>query len=361
MDAATDARKINVSANRYLPSPLACERLDQLVARHGGTVISCRGETRVDYALPVQAAAEVRDFLAPETSATFEPASIAQLPGGRVFGSGNVLSPDGRVIARDVSPDLGKAFADHWLLTFKKITPPVPLSGTTAVIAVPLGAGYGHWLLDELPRLLALEINSAATIIAQAARAYHREVFTLHGFTGKVLPAKRLAHFACEQLIVPSLGQLTPITVRILDEFTAPLRDPSVLLGERLYVSRDKARRRRVANEPELWAQLAARGFVKVHLEELTWRQQINAFRCAKIIVAPHGAGLANLVFCQAGTKVIELFHRSYVNGCYWQLAALKALDYRPVVSPGSVPLTQTLSENRADIEADVTQVLRAL
>ena len=350
-----------MTPHTYLSSPTACETTAQIVDRCGGSLALRDEGARVNYALPEWAPEEVKGFFRNEAVVDFPPSFIARLPGGRMFGSGNVLSPDGKSIARDVSSDFGKAFDEHWLLTYKKIQSPVVVLGTTAVIAVPLGAGYSHWLLEELPRLLALELTSTETIIAQAAGVHHREALGLHGFVGKVIPAKRFSHFACEQLVVPSLGQLTPTTVRLLDEFAAPLRDQSASLGECLYISRDKARRRRVTNEPELWVQLAARGFVKVHLEELTWRQQINAFRSAKVIVAPHGAGLANLVFCQAGTKVIELFHRSYVNGCYWQLAAVKALDYRPLVSTGPAPLTQTLSENRTDIEADVTQVMRSL
>lgn len=345
----------------HLPPPTACELLGEIIGRYGGSITEAEEEPLFEYTLPVHASTEMRDFLRPQALVRFAPEYVAQLPGGRVFGSGNVLSPDGTTIARDVSPDFGKPFEDHWLLTYKKIQSPVVVPSTIAVVAVPLGMGYSHWLLEELPRLLAFEPTSAATIIAQATSAHHREAFVLHGFSGKVIPAKRFSHFSCEQLIVPSLGRLTPTTVCLLSEFTAPLRDPSPSFGERLYISRDKARRRRVVNEPELWVQLSARGFVKIHLEELTWRQQINAFLGAKVIVAPHGAGLANLVFCQAGTKVVEFFHHAYVNGCYWQLAALKELDYRPVVSTGAAPLAETLSENRTDIVANVAPVLRAL
>lgn len=311
--------------------------------------------------LPERISAEIREFLQPYSPINFAPAFLARLPGGRVFGSGNVISPDGKTIARDVSPDFGKPFEEHWLLTYKKIRPPVHLQGTTAVIATTLGAGYSHWLLEELPRLLALKPDDCETLIAHAAYAYNREAFALHGFAGKILPAKREAHHSCEQLLVPSLGQLTPATVRSLDEFTVPLRLSSSPFGERLYISRQKAKRRRVINESELWTELAAHGFVKLHLEELSWAQQISAFRAAKVIVAPHGAGLANLVFCQPGTKVIELFHRSYVSPLYWQLAALKKLDYRPLVAAGDEPLAQKLEANRLDIEADPEQVRQAL
>ena len=332
-----------------------------MVIRYGGMVTSKTGELRIEYGLPLHMSEQIRDFLLFHSATNSEPAFLARLPGARVFGSGNVLSPDGQTIARDVSPDFGKPFAEHWLLTYKKIRPPVFLPGTTAVIATTLGAGYSHWLLEELPRLLALKPDDCETLIAHAGHAYNREAFALHGFAGKVLPAKREAHHSCEQLLVPSLGQLTPSTVQALDEFVTPQRLSSSPFGERLYISREKAKRRRVTNEAALWTELAAHGFVKLHLEELTWARQITAFRAAKVIVAPHGAGLANLVFCQSGTKVIELFHRSYVNPCYWQLAALKELDYRPLVPLGDEPLAQKLEANRLDIEADLEQARQAL
>jgi len=352
---------MTVPAEPFLPPPTACALLEEIVAQSGGSLAKRSSETRVEFALSAHVSDEIRELFRPKASVNFESAFFACLPGGRVFGSGNVLSPDGQAIARDVSPDFGKPLEEHWLLTYKKIRPPVYLPGTTAVIATTLGAGYSHWLLEELPRLLALKPDNCETLIAHAAQAYNREAFGLHGFLGKVLPAKREAHYSCEQLLVPSLGQLTPATVRTLDEFTAQLQLTASPFGERLYISREKAKRRRVANESELWAELSPHGFVKLHLEELTWAQQITAFRAAKVIVAPHGAGLANLVFCQPGTKVIELLHRSYVNPCYWQLAALKGLDYRPVVPAGDKPLAQDLEANRLDIEADLVQVRQAL
>ena len=131
--------------------------------------------------------------------------------------------------------------------------------------------------------------------------------------------------------------------------------------GERLYVSRARARRRRVVNEESLWALLEARGFHRVFLEDMTWAEQIVAFREARELVAAHGAGLANLVFCEAGTRVVEFFDRAYVNPCYWRLAALKGLDYRPLVPAGDVALTQTLSANRNDLTADLARIARAL
>lgn len=351
-----------VTSENYLPPPKTCETVKSIAARCGGSLEIRWDAVQVDYALPAHASEEVRDFLRAAASMRFAPESITRLPGGRVFGSGNVLSPDGDAIARDVSQDFGKAFDEHWLLTCKKIRRPRLLAGATAVIATTHGAGYAHWLLDELPRLLALRPGDGDVLIGHAAHAVNREAFGLLGWAGEVIQPARLSHFQCEQLVVPSVdGAPTPRAVERLVAFVEPLRDQVSPFGERIYVSRESARRRRVANEAELWPQLSARGFVNLKLEELTWREQINAFRHARIIVAPHGAGLANLVFCQPGAIVVELFNRSYVNGCFWQVAALRNLDYRPVVPLSPEPIAETLRCNRDDITVDVPQVLRAL
>ena len=358
------------AADYYLPPPVRCERLKTLSAQADGTVEgrSGGGTMRVEYALPAQASDEVREYFRSSSSAECAPDFIARLTGGRVFGSGNVLSADGRAIARDVSWDFGRAFDEHWLLSYQKIRRPVPLSGTVAVVATTLGEGYSHWLIEELPRLLALgpTASVATKIIAHAEQPFARAALALHGWRGEVIEPKRYAHYVCEELLVPSLpgseGRTTPEVVRRVRAFVAPWHDASAgPRGERIYISREQARRRRVVNEEDLWTQLERRGFVKLRLEELTWREQINVFRRAKVVVAPHGAGLANLVFCSVGTRVVEFFNRGYMNGNFWRLAALNDLDYRAVVPAGPEPLAQIAAQGRKDIVADVRAVLRAV
>ncbi len=358
-------------AHTYLPPPTACERLETICARAGGTVTVRVGSVAgsVNYALPVHATEEVREFLGWSATAEGAAEMVARIPGGRVFGPGNVLSPDGGCVARDVSPDFGKTFAEHWLLSYQKIRPPQRLGGTVAVVATPLGAGYAHWLLEELPRWLALgrDAGGAQKILAHAKAPFARDTvaLVLRDWPGEVIEPARLSHYVCEELVVPNLpgreGWPTPGVVERIGEWVAPWAAAGASpRGERIYVSRENARRRRVVNEAELWAQLQARGFVKVRPEELTWREQIAAFRHAKAIVAPHGAGLANVMFCSGGVRVVEFFNRSYVNGLFWRLAALKGLDYRPVMAAGDEPLAQIAARGRDDIFADVAAVVRA-
>lgn len=323
---------------------------------------------RVDYALPARAADEVREYF--RRDATMECAAevIGRIPHGRVFGPGHVLSPDGRAIARDVSLDFGKSPSDHWLLNYQKIPRPVPLGGTVAVIATTLGHGYCHWLLEEVPRLLKLgrAAMDMTKIIGHGGALFGREMLALHGWQGQWIEPGRRSHYDCEQLVVPNLagidGRPTPEEVDRIVDFVAPLRDAGASpWGEKIYVTRERARRRRVKNEAEVWAQLAPRGFAKVRLEEMTWREQIQAFGAAKIVVAPHGAGLANVIFCRPSATVVEVFGRGFVNGLFWQLSVMNHLDYRPMVEPGAEPLAQTPACGREDISVDIAQLTQAL
>ena len=336
-----------------------------MVARSGGSLDTTAPAAQLDHALPPHASGEMRAFLRPHASISLPPRTIARLPRGRVVGPGIVVAPDGTTLARDVSVDFGKGPDEHWLLTSKNIKVAEPVSDTTAVIASALGSGYSHWLLDELPRLLSLRGHEFETLFAHAAQPFSRAGLAFHGYAGRLVEPGRYTHFQCENLLIPGfvgqVGHPVPETVHLITQFATPLFQKASQFGERLYLTRSNSRRRRIANETALWSALEPAGFVRLTMETLTWPEQINAFRHARIVVAPHGAGLANLVFCRPGTRVLELFHRSYVHWTYWQLAALLGLDYRPLVAPGAEPLTHTMASNRLDIEADLGQVRAAL
>jgi hypothetical protein len=336
-----------------------------IVARHNGSWEPQLSESPPVYELPMHATEEVREIFRASSSVIFGADFIARLPGGRVFGSGAVLSPDGAAVARDVSVDFGKPFSEHWLLKYGKIVPPTPVKGTTAVVATALGSGYAHWLLEELPRLLVLRGIPADSLIVHGHTPFAEVALRRVLLPAKVILPRRLSHFACEELVVPSLigepGYPTSKVVNLLEEFAVDLGDREAVVGERIYLSREKARRRRVTNEDELWPWLQSRGFVKISCEDLTWSEQIAVFRHAKVIVSAHGAALANLVFCGPGTKVVELFHRSYMNGYYWRLASIKSLDYRPIAANGSERLGVDLKANRLDVTADLGEIAKCL
>ena len=67
--------------------------------------------------------------------------------------------------------------------------------------------------------------------------------------------------------------------------------------------------------------------------------RQIATFASASHIVAPHGAGLANIVFADPATTLVEIFPASYGTAAYYVLAAGLGMTYASyiahAVSPG--------------------------
>ena len=96
---------------------------------------------------------------------------------------------------------------------------------------------------------------------------------------------------------------------------------------DNLYISRRKSRRP-LANEHGVESFLANRGFKIAYFEDLPLIEQLKAVRSAKIIVAPHGAALSNLVVARPCTRVFEIMTQDYANSCYGHLASSLGLDY---------------------------------
>jgi len=83
--------------------------------------------------------------------------------------------------------------------------------------------------------------------------------------------------------------------------------------GKRVYISRDtkNVRTKAVLNEDVLKPVLKGLGFSSYALEDITFIDTIRLFKSAEFITGVHGAGFAWLVFCDPGTKVLEIFNDS--------------------------------------------------
>jgi hypothetical protein len=64
--------------------------------------------------------------------------------------------------------------------------------------------------------------------------------------------------------------------------------------------------------------------------------ETMRVFRQAVMVVAPHGAGLSNLIFTEPGTIVLEgLCEPPHTNMCYTRLSHLLGLRYYGFLSRG--------------------------
>jgi hypothetical protein len=102
----------------------------------------------------------------------------------------------------------------------------------------------------------------------------------------------------------------------------------SLFQSTKIYISRSKAPSRRIMNEAKLVIELNNLGFIAICLEDLTLIDQINLFNSATIIIAPHGAGLANMMGMNSKSTLIELIDRNHFSYCYTFIADYIGLNY---------------------------------
>ena len=79
-------------------------------------------------------------------------------------------------------------------------------------------------------------------------------------------------------------------------------------------------------------------GFTPIWLEDHNIATQIALFSGAEFIVAPHGAGLTNLIWCNSSAKVLEIFSPNYVNVCFWAIANQVGMEYFYLIGEGKKP-----------------------
>jgi len=98
--------------------------------------------------------------------------------------------------------------------------------------------------------------------------------------------------------------------------------------SSRVYISRADATTRQVVNEPELMNVLSDFGFKRYKISELTVLERAKLFYQAEVIISPHGAGLANLIFAESPI-VVELFQRDLVRPTFFTLSRMFGYEYR--------------------------------
>lgn len=103
----------------------------------------------------------------------------------------------------------------------------------------------------------------------------------------------------------------------------------------RIYAGRG-GKTRVLKNQAEIEARLAGLGFEIIRTEDLNIETQISIFREAEIIIAPTGAQLTNLVWCDEDTKVIVLAsdHPSHQLYLWEVLGRVSKADVKIVQGP---------------------------
>lgn len=201
---------------------------------------------------------------------------------------------------------------------------------------------YAHWVLRNLPKLSLLERADvppeASLLVRDDLRRWQLDYLELIG-----IPESRLRRVregdvvACRRLYVPTQLNQHP---RLGDGLAwlrarlAPLLVPPERATDLVYASRREHPRRKLLNESEVEAALAPLGFHTIVPGEMSVREQIEAFSRARVVVAPHGAGLANMAFAPPGAALVEIASSAIAHmGEFRHLCEVAGMRIRSVTS----------------------------
>ncbi len=204
---------------------------------------------------------------------------------------------------------------------------------------------YFHWLLECLTRLEGLDYyiketgNRPKLLINRNPPNWMIESLQLLGYTQEDLMLWDSGGLHAERFVLPSFrrqaGRTSIQACRWLKTQLFSSLAIEAPVGKeplRVFVSRRKAGARRIVNEEQVLECLVNYGFRTYVLEEMSFSDQVRLFSQTDTIVAPHGAGLANMIFALPGTRVFEIFGREYINPCFYTLANGFNFDYTSFV-----------------------------
>lgn len=230
------------------------------------------------------------------------------------------------------------------------------ISGRVAVIAQHGAdkqfANYYHWLYEVLGRLAMLEIAGIEYdfLYVGHSKKFMKETLELWGidFSKIIEPTDDNFCIEADELIVPSLVINTSVGHKHAGNFQHPVTSMYIRkklftaaqaqnidtskFSKRVFISRkDAYSARKILNwDNEIFKFFEQKGFGSYELSNLSVASQIMLFYNAEVIVSEQGSGLANILFSNSETKIIEIF-QALIDNCFWWISSFCRLNYFPV------------------------------
>lgn len=276
----------------------------------------------------VQVILEEHEYQLKESFRKVEPLTFIRLPQARICQTyGFVITNEDKLYADNANDWSYPTISDVKLLKRLLLPRVQKYYDTTVAVATTKGAEcYYHWMTEVVPKLTMLKrmgISFDKVYLPPIRKPFQQESLKKLGIAEECwIEAKPTTMIKARETLVLSRPGATGWANHTIDPWIAAdlrnlwLQEESPPT-EHIYISRAKASRRRVCNEAELCELLKKYRFEVVYAEDLTIEEQAKKFNAAKLIIAPHGAALTNLVFTHPGIALIEFYHPEHDSDVY--------------------------------------------
>ncbi|MFL6156314.1 MAG: glycosyltransferase family 61 protein [Marmoricola sp.] len=350
----------------WLPDGVALTMED--AARDGGTFTLARPEEVLHRARPVGV---------PERYWCFEEALTETVPrvGVLELANGRVLQPHSVVVTEQNRWLWEQCWyfgttkpRQHPMYLHPFLPDPVEVDGRLGVLATRGDANYYHFMHDVLPRIAVLEqagVERPDRWYVPHSTRFQRELLELWGIgEDEIVNSDEVRHVRARTLVVPGVASTIernpPWVSQLLRDRLVPAGLDRVP-GRNLYLARRAGLHNRcVLNEAEVLALLEPLGFEVVDPGDLSVAEQIRTFAEADVVVAPHGAALANIPFFSPGASLLELFPSGSMVADYWKMTCgVTGLEYQYLSGAGPAAGISRGEFVVADITVDLVELDR--
>jgi capsular polysaccharide biosynthesis protein len=223
------------------------------------------------------------------------------------------------------------------------------LKGDYYYLDMFFSSNYAHWFSDELSKLVAVLPDlppQTKFIVSDPCQEYKVSSLAAFGITeDRLVRVKGCFEIHCERLWYATplgsceWGSTSPTIFQQIRETL--LQAYGGITGptpERIFLSRSRAAHyKRLTNEDQLLPLIQKLGFIVIRTEELTLAQQVRFFSKAKVLLAAHGAGMTNLLFCPPPALLLELQDAKFApRRWYWKVSSILGHHYSTMVGPAA-------------------------
>lgn len=214
----------------------------------------------------------------------------------------------------------------------------------------PIVTTYFHWLVETIPRILlikktCIEIwEKLIFIIPEKSPDFVFETLELFfGIGSDKLYLRQDQRIMAKKLVFPSYLHDRSSKYKI-SIYRDEVINELFLLGmnslnlnkkyaqsELFIISRKNANKRKIENENKLEDRLSPFNVKCREIEKLSYKNEIELFYSASVVIGINGSGLSNIVYCRERTLVIELLPDRFADtfhSYFYQLTRIRRLNH---------------------------------
>jgi capsular polysaccharide biosynthesis protein len=196
---------------------------------------------------------------------------------------------------------------------------------------------YFHWHVDCLSGLLLAERAGAkGKVLVPPLSSWRRASLSYMGLSADdVVPCSsgilHLKRAYWPSSLVRRGFHMTDDVVEAFDRIRRGAQRAGKLTApsaEKVYIGRTDTSVRQLINERDLIQVLEQHGFTILTPGLQSYEDQIALMVNARVIVALHGAGLANMGFAPVNCNIIEIFPETFLNNGYFGMSQVTQQNY---------------------------------